>query len=54
MAFDTTITENDMDFASQSFVQGFTNIQDTEADLSVDGMSESLLSRIMSLFGSGR
>lgn len=54
MAFDATITEDDMDFASQSFVQGIKNIHDTEADLSVDGMSESLLSRIMGLFGSGR
>lgn len=54
MAFDTTITENEMDPASQSFVQGLRNSQDIEPDLSVDGLSESLLSRIMSLFGAGR
>lgn len=54
MAFDTTITENDLDNASQSFVQGLRGTQDIEPDLSVDGLSESLLSRFLGLFGIGR
>lgn len=54
MAFETTITENDMDPGSQGFVQSLRNGQDREPDLIVDGLSESLLSRIMSLFGAGR
>ena len=54
MAFDTTITENDLDNASQTFVQGLRANQDIEPDLSVDGLSESLLSRLLGLFGLGR
>lgn len=54
MAFDTTITENDLDNASQSLVQGLRGTRDIEPDLSVDGLSESLLSRFLGLFGIGR
>jgi len=54
MAFDTTITENDLDNASQTFIQGLGASQDIEPDLSVDGLSESLLSRLLGLFGLGR
>lgn len=53
MAFDNTITEQDMDANSQQFVQGLRgDVGDIEPDLSVDGLSESILSRIMGLFGS--
>ena len=52
MAFDSTITEQDMDANSKAFVQGQrTEQQDYEPDLSVDGLSESILSRLFSLAG---
>lgn len=55
MAFENTITEADMDANSQQFVQGLqSNLGDVEPDLSVDGLSESILSRLMGLFGSDK
>lgn len=55
MAFESTITENDMDANSQQFVQGFrSDAGDYEPDLAVDGLSESILSRILGIFGVGR
>ncbi len=55
MAFENTITENDLDANSQLLVQGLRNEgRDIEPDLAVDGLSESILSRLMGLFGMGR
>jgi hypothetical protein len=55
MAFENTITEKDLDANSQYFVQGLRGEgQDVELDLSVDGMSESILSRLFGHFGIGR
>ncbi len=55
MAFDSTITEYDMDANSQQFAQGLRGDgSDFEPDLAVDGLSESILSRILGLFGVGR
>jgi hypothetical protein len=55
MAFESTITEQDMDPAAQKFVQGLrAENTDFEPDLSVDGMSESILSRFLGMFGIGR
>ncbi len=55
MAFETTITEHDLDPNSQRFVQALCrDLGDAETDLSVDGMSESILSRILGLFGGGK
>jgi len=55
MAFDSTITEYDMDASSQQFVQGLRNDSaEFEPDLAVDGLSDSILSRILGLFGVGR
>lgn len=55
MAFENTITENDLDSNSQHFVQGFrAEGQDIEPDLTVDGLSDSILSRLLGLFGIGR
>ena len=55
MAFENTITEADMDANSQHYVQGLRGeLSDLEHDLSVDGLSESILSRIMGLFGGGK
>ena len=55
MAFENTTTEADMDANTQHFVQGLRgDLGDMEPDLSVDGLSESVLSRIMGLFGSNK
>ena len=55
MAFENTITEYDMDANSQQFVQGLRgDAGEYEPDLSVDGLSESILSRILGLFRVGR
>jgi hypothetical protein len=58
MAFESTITEMDLDAKSQLYVQGQRNDgQEYEPDLVVDGMSESILSRLLGLlglFGTGR
>jgi len=55
MAFENTITEHDMEPQTKSFVQGLrSDLGDMEPDLSVDGLSESILSRIMGLFGGGK
>ena len=55
MAFESTITEQDMDANSQQFVQRLRgDVGDIEPDLSVDGLSESILSRIFGLFGGGK
>ncbi len=54
MAFESTITEQDMDANSQQFVQSFRDdAGDQEPDLAVDGLSPSILSRILGIFGVG-
>ena len=55
MAFENTLTENDLDAGAQRFVQGLRReIGDIEPDLAVDGLSESILSKFLGLFGVGR
>jgi hypothetical protein len=55
MAFDNTITENDLDANTREYVQGLrADNFDIEPDLAVDGLSNSILSRLLSLFGLGR
>ena len=55
MAFENTITEYDMDANSKQFVQGLRgDAGEFEPDLAVDGMNESILSRILGLFGVGK
>lgn len=55
MAFDNTITENDLDANSREYVQGLrADNFDIEPDLAVDGLSNSILSRLLNLFGLGR
>lgn len=55
MAFENTITEKDLDASSQYFVQGLrADNDDYEPDLAVDGLSESILSRLIALFGLDR
>ena len=47
MGLENTITEQDMDAASQQFVQSFrNNSNDLEPDLSVDGLSESIVGKL--------
>lgn len=51
MAFESTITEKDMDSTSHNFVQGFHGDKgDVEPDLAVDGLSDSILARLLRLF----
>ncbi len=55
MAFESTITEMDMDAGSQQIVQGFRgDANDYEPDLAVDGMAGGFFAHILSLFGVGR
>ena len=55
MSFENTITEQDMDRTSRNFVQGLRgDSPDVEPDLAVDGLSDSILSRILGLFGRER
>ena len=52
MAFENTITERDLDANSQQLVQGLrAENDDYEPDLAVDGLSDSILSRLIGLFG---
>ncbi len=46
MGLENTITEQDTDAASQQFVQSFRNNNDLEPDLSVDGLSESIVGKL--------
>ena len=51
MAFENTITEQDMDAASRSMVKGLrAESADFEPDLAVDGLSDSILARLLRLF----
>lgn len=55
MAFENTITEKDLDANSKQFVQGLRGEHhDVEPDLAVDGLSDSILSRFLGLFGIGK
>ena len=55
MGFENTITEQDMDAASQQFVRGFRDDnKDFEPNLAVDGLSESIISRFIRLITFGR
>ncbi|MGB5164790.1 MAG: hypothetical protein WBN09_14530 [Woeseiaceae bacterium] len=55
MAFESTITEHDMDAKTKAYAQGMrSERQDFEPDLAVDGLTDSVLSRLLGLFGIGR
>ena len=50
MGLENTIAEQDMDAASQQFVQGFrSDSKEFQPDLAVDGLSESIISRFLRL-----
>ena len=46
---DNTITEYDMDPASQQFVQSFRKAPEGDPDLDIDGLSESIFARLFRL-----
>lgn len=53
MASDSTITEHDLDPSAQGLISALRKeSSEPEPDLSVDGLSDSILSRILGLFGS--
>ena len=55
MAFDNTVTEQDMSGNAQQIVESLRSEgAEKEPDLAVDGLSESILSRLLGLFGIGR
>ncbi|MDH3305678.1 MAG: hypothetical protein OEM50_05795 [Gammaproteobacteria bacterium] len=55
MAFENTTIERDLDPTAQQFVQGLRDDRsEIEPDLAVDGLSDSILSRLLGLFGVGR
>lgn len=55
MANENTITEQDMDASAQNFVQGLRgDAVEFKPDLIVDGLSDSILSRLLLLFGKGK
>ena len=55
MAMDNTITEQDMDATARAYVQGLrSEAGEFEPDLAVDGLSESIVSRLFSFLTSGR
>ena len=55
MGLENTITEQDLDATSRQFVQGFRLDKiDLEQDLSVDGLSESIIAKFIRLITFGR
>ncbi len=54
MGMDNTVTEQDMDAASQQVIQGFRNNSDPEPDLTVDGLSESIVGKLLRILSSKR
>jgi hypothetical protein len=51
MAFESTITEKDMDATSQNLAQATGgDAGDFDPDLAVDGLSDSILARLLRLF----
>ena len=55
MSFESTITDREMDAQAQRFVQGLRGDGgDYEPDLCVDGLSESIFSRLLGMFGIGK
>ena len=55
MAFDSTITEQDLDPRTQQYLQGLgDSAGNREPDLDVDGLSGGFFARIFGLFGRGR
>lgn len=55
MAFENTITEQDMDAKTRQFVQSMKVDSDQgDPDLDIDGLSDSLLGRIVGLFSSNK
>ena len=55
MAFENSITEQDLDLSSQQFVQNLhKGGVDVEPDLDVDGLSDSIVARLKRFLAFGR
>ena len=55
MGFENTTTESELDAKSQQLVKGLREErQEYEPDLDVEGMSDSILSRLFGIFSRGR
>lgn len=55
MGWENTVTEQEMDSTSVQFVQGLRkDMPEIEQDLAVDGLTESILSRILGLLKFGK
>ena len=56
MAFEKSITEHDLDATSREFVQSFRPPETAhrDPDLAIDGLTESLIARIIRLFSVGK
>ena len=55
MGFENTITENDLDPASQQYVQSLrTSDRELGPDLDVDGLSDSIVARLKRFLSFGR
>jgi hypothetical protein len=55
MAFENTITEQDIDANTRQYVQSIkADSGHGDPDLDIDGLSESLLARIVGLFSSNK
>jgi hypothetical protein len=55
MGLESTISEQDLDASSLHFVQGLRKDgSEAEPDLAVDGLSESILSRLLGILRFGR
>ncbi len=55
MGWENTVTEQEMDTTSLQFVQGLhKDLKEVEPDLAVDGLSESILSRILRILRLGK
>lgn len=54
MSFENTVTEHDLEATTPAFAPARSrDSSDFEPDLDVDGLSNSVLSRLLGLFGSG-
>ena len=55
MAFENTMTEDELDPDARNYLDNLrADNFDADPDLAVDGLSESILTRFLGLFGAGR
>ena len=55
MSFESTVVEQDLDIDTQQYLQRLrADTGENEPDLSVDGLSESIFTRLLHVLGIGR